>query len=81
MLQAKTGKRCRPSSRLLRPQGRMGRNAPLCPPFFLDFLFIQGSLETSLISDDEPIMLGEEPPARCAMTVKHAPKCVTTPRS
>jgi hypothetical protein len=31
-------------------------------PFYLDVLFIQGRLESSPISDDEPTMQGEEPP-------------------
>jgi hypothetical protein len=35
-------------------------------PFFLDILFIQGRLETSPIFDDEPTMLGEDPPQRDA---------------
>jgi hypothetical protein len=35
-------------------------------PFFPDILFIQGRLESSPISDDEPTMLEEEPPQRDA---------------
>jgi hypothetical protein len=35
-------------------------------PFFPDILFIQGRLESSPISDDEPTVLGEEPPQRYA---------------
>jgi hypothetical protein len=31
-------------------------------PFFPNILFIQGRLESSPIFDDEPTMLGEEPP-------------------
>jgi hypothetical protein len=31
-------------------------------PFYPDVLFIGGRLESSPISDDEPTMLGEEPP-------------------
>jgi hypothetical protein len=31
-------------------------------PFFLDILFIQGTLESSPISDDEPTVMREEPP-------------------
>jgi hypothetical protein len=31
-------------------------------PFYLDVLFIHGRLESSPISDDEPTILGEEPP-------------------
>jgi hypothetical protein len=31
-------------------------------PFFPDILFIHGRLESSPISDDEPTVLGEEPP-------------------
>jgi hypothetical protein len=33
-------------------------------PFFPNILFILGRLELSSISDDEPIVLGEEPPQR-----------------
>jgi hypothetical protein len=33
-------------------------------PFYPDFLFIGGRLESSPISDDEPTMQGEEPPQR-----------------
>jgi hypothetical protein len=33
-------------------------------PFYPDVLFIKGKLESSLISDDEPTMSGEEPPQR-----------------
>jgi hypothetical protein len=35
-------------------------------PFFPDILFIQGRLESSPIFDDEPTVLGEEPPQRDA---------------
>jgi hypothetical protein len=35
-------------------------------PFFPDIIFIQGRLESSPISDDEPTVLGEEPPQRDA---------------
>jgi hypothetical protein len=35
-------------------------------PFYPDVLFIQGRLESSPISHDEPTMLGEEPPQRDA---------------
>jgi hypothetical protein len=31
-------------------------------PFYPDVLFIHGRLESSPISDDEPTVLGEEPP-------------------
>jgi hypothetical protein len=33
-------------------------------PFYPDILFIGGRLESSPISDDEPTVLGEEPPQR-----------------
>jgi hypothetical protein len=33
-------------------------------PFYPDVFFIGGRVESSLISDDEPTMLGEEPPQR-----------------
>jgi hypothetical protein len=48
-------------------------------PFYPDILFIQGRLESSPIFDDEPIMLGEEPP-QCE-TDKQALKCAMTSRS
>jgi hypothetical protein len=32
-------------------------------PFYPDVLFIEGRLESSPISDDEPTMPGEEPPS------------------
>jgi hypothetical protein len=35
-------------------------------PLYPDVLFIHGRLESSPISDDEPTMLGEEPPQRDA---------------
>jgi hypothetical protein len=33
-------------------------------PFYPNVLFIEGRVESSPISDDEPTMLGEEPPQR-----------------
>jgi uncharacterized membrane protein (UPF0127 family) len=33
-------------------------------PFYLDVLFIGGRVESSPISDNEPIVPGEEPPQR-----------------
>jgi hypothetical protein len=33
-------------------------------PFYPDILFIEGRVESSPISDDEPTVLGEEPPQR-----------------
>jgi hypothetical protein len=39
--------------------------------FFLDILFIQGRLESSPISDDEPTVLGEEPPQLDARRRSH----------
>jgi hypothetical protein len=35
-------------------------------PFYPDILFIQGRLESSPVFDDEPTVLGEEPPQRDA---------------
>jgi hypothetical protein len=33
-------------------------------PFYPDILFIGGRVESSPVSDDEPTVLGEEPPQR-----------------
>jgi hypothetical protein len=45
------------------PSRENGKERAAMPtPFFLDILFIQGRLETSPISDDEPTMLVEDPP-------------------
>jgi hypothetical protein len=44
----------------LKEDKRKHTDAPA--PFYPDILFIQGRLESSPISDDEPIVLGEEPP-------------------
>jgi hypothetical protein len=38
--------------------------ATAATPFYPDVLFIGGRLESSSVSDDEPTMLGEEPPQR-----------------
>jgi hypothetical protein len=46
----------------LKEDGKKHTAAPT--PFFPDILFIQGRLESSSISDDEPTVLGEEPPQR-----------------
>jgi hypothetical protein len=49
------------------PSKENGKKHTAAPtPFFLDVLFIQGRLESSPISDDEPTMLGEELPHRDA---------------
>jgi hypothetical protein len=40
------------------------RRTTVPAPFYPDVLFIQGRLESSPISDDEPTMQGEEPPQR-----------------
>jgi hypothetical protein len=40
------------------------KNTVALAPFYPDILFIQGRLESSPISDDEPTMQGEEPPQR-----------------
>jgi hypothetical protein len=48
----------------LKEDERKHTDAPA--PFYPDILFIQGRLESSPISDDEPIVLGEEPPQRDA---------------
>jgi hypothetical protein len=49
------------------PSKENGKEHTAAPtPFFLDIFFIQGRLESSPISDDEPTMLEEEPPQRDA---------------
>jgi hypothetical protein len=42
------------------------KHAAAPTPFFPDIPFIQGILESSPISDNEPTVLGEEPPQRDA---------------
>jgi hypothetical protein len=50
-------------------------------PFYPDILFIGGRLESSLISDDEPTMPGEEPPpARSSATKEQTPGYSVTSR-
>jgi hypothetical protein len=47
------------------PSKKDGRElATTVTPFYPDILFIEGRLESSPISDDEPTMPGEEPPRR-----------------
>jgi hypothetical protein len=49
------------------PSKEDGKKNTVAPtPFYPDILFIQGRLESSPISDDEPTMQGEEPPQRDA---------------
>jgi hypothetical protein len=45
------------------PSKEDGKKSAIAPaPFYPNILFIEGRLESSPISDDEPTMQGEEPP-------------------
>jgi hypothetical protein len=50
-----------PATLSSRENGKGCITAPI--PFFSNVLFFQGRVETSPISDDEPTVLGEEPPS------------------
>jgi hypothetical protein len=47
--------------------------------FFLDILFIQGRVEDTPIFDDEPTVLGEEPPTQCTLTPEQMPQRAASP--
>jgi hypothetical protein len=46
------------------PSKKDGKHTIVATPFYPDILFIEGRLESSPISDDEPTVQGEEPPQR-----------------